>query len=149
MKNIKEKVSLNLYTKLLGFLTKKGNKLKSKVIIDTVFLNLSKLTKRSTSFLLYLLFQRLNIFVESKIIRIKRRTHIVPFSVSLKRRSYLVAKWIVLALVENNKKVSVVEKIQEEIVEILKGSNLSKALKLRLNNNKQALANRANMHYRW
>lgn len=146
-KNI-SKFQLNLYTKLLGFLIKKGKKIKAKKIIDSTFLNLSKRTNYSISFLLYKLFYKLNVFVEAKLVRIKRRTHIVPFSVNFKRRSYLIVKWLIKAVGENKKNIPVSEKIIEEILAVFKGI-ASNALKFRLLNNSQVLANRSNMHYRW
>jgi len=138
----------NLYNKLLGFLIKKGNKLKAKKIIDTAFLQVSKKTGHSLSFLLFKLFYKLNIFVESKTIRVKRSSFIVPFSINLKRRSYLIIKWFMKVVLENKKKTSISKKIAEEIFLILKTPS-SKVLKLRTLNNTQALANRSNIHFRW
>jgi ribosomal protein S7 len=139
---------LNLYNKLLGFLIKKGNKNKAKKIIDKAFLIVSKQTGYSLIFLLFKLFLKLNVFVEAKTIRIKRRSHVVPFSLSLKRRSYLIIKWLMKAIIENKKKIPIVYKISEEILYIINNSS-SKAIKLRNLNNTQALANRSNIHFRW
>jgi len=127
MKNKISQFQLNLHTKLLGFLIKKGNKAKAQKILNITFLTLSKRTNCSTSFLLYKLFYKLNVFVEAKIIRFRRRTNIVPFSIQLKRRSYLIV---------------------EEILSVFKGTS-SNSLRLRFINNSQVLANRSNMHYRW
>lgn len=141
-------LKINLYNKLLGFLIKKGNKIKAKKIIDNAFLQVSKKTGHSLSFLLFKLFFKLNIFVESKIIKVKRSSFIVPFSINLKRRSYLIIKWFMKIVLENKKKISVSEKIAEEIFLILKTPS-SKVLKLRAVNNMQALSNRSNIHFRW
>jgi ribosomal protein S7 len=147
---LQNKISLkiNLYNKLLGFLIKKGNKIKAKKIIDNAFLEVSKKTGHSLSFLLFKLFFKLNIFVESKTIRVKRSSFIVPFSINLKRRSYLIIKWFMKIIVENKKKISISQKIAEEIFLILKTPS-SKVLKLRSLNNMQALSNRSNIHFRW
>jgi len=147
---LQNKISLkiNLYNKLLGFLIKKGNKIKAKKIIDSAFLEVSKKTGHSLSFLLFKLFFKLNIFVESKTIRVKRSSFIVPFSINLKRRSYLIIKWFMKIIVENKKKISISDKISEEIFLILKTPS-SKVLKLRALNNMQALSNRSNIHFRW
>ena len=147
---LQNKISLkiNLYNKLLGFLIKKGNKIKAKKIIDSAFLEVSKKTGHSLSFLLFKLFCKLNIFVESKTIRVKRSSFIVPFSISLKRRSYLIIKWFMKIIIENKKKISISQKIAEEIFLILKTPS-SKVLKLRALNNMQALSNRSNIHFRW
>ena len=109
---------------------------------------MSKKTGHSLSFLLFKLFFKLNIFVESKIIKVKRSSFIVPFSINLKRRSYLIIKWFMKIVLENKKKISVSEKIAEEIFLILKTPS-SKVLKLRAVNNMQALSNRSNIHFRW
>lgn len=148
MKNKISQFQLNLHTKLLGFLIKKGNKAKARKILNITFLTLSKRTNCSTSFLLYKLFYKLNVFVEAKIVRFRRRTNIVPFSIQLKRRSYLIVKWLIKALEENKKNISISEKIVEEILSVFKGTS-SNSLRLRSINNSQVLANRSNMHYRW
>ena len=137
-----------MYNKFLGFLIKKGNKKKAKQILNKAFLMVSKETGKSMAFLLFKLFLKLNIFVEAKNVRIKRRFHVVPFSLSLNRRSYLIIKWLIKAVSENKKKISFINKIAEEILLIINNGN-SKALNFRNLNNKLALANRANIHFRW
>jgi len=144
----KTTIKINLYNKLLGFLIKKGNKIQAKKIIDNAFLQVSKKTGHSLSFLLFKLFLKLNVFVESKTIRIKRSSYIVPFSINLNRRSYLIIKWFMKIILENKKKISIIDKIAEEIYLILKTPS-SKVLKLRALNNTQALSNRSNIHFRW
>ena len=52
------------------------------------------------------------------------------------------------AVLQNKKKISISEKIAQEIVTILKTSN-STAIKIKNNNNKQSILNRSNIHYRW
>lgn len=148
MKKINLNFKSNLYSKLVGLLIKKGNKNKAKLIVDSVFLNLSKQTKQSLSYLLFKIFLNLNVFVESKTVRIKRSSHVVPFSIGLKRRSYLIIKWLMKAISENNKNIPIVDKIVEEMLLIINNSS-SKALKLRNLNNSQAQANRSNIHFRW
>ena len=148
MKHKNNIISLNLYNKLLGFLIKKGNKNRAKFIIDKAFFLVSRKTGYSMAFLLFKLFSKLNVFVEAKTVRIKRRSHIVPFSLGLKRRSYLIIKWLIKSVLENTKKISISNKIAREIFLLIKTKN-SKALKLRNLNNTLALANRSNIHYRW
>ena len=94
------------------------------------------------------LFLNLNSFVEVKKVRIGRRSLLVPFSINLKRRSYLIVKWLMQAIKENKKKTSLSIRLSEEILQVLQGSN-SGAKKLRNLNISQALANRSNIHYRW
>ena len=141
-------IKIDLYKKLVGFLTKKGQKIKAKQIINSAFLIVSKKTKYSLPYLLVKIFLKLNTFVEAKTVRIKRSSHIVPFSLTLKRRSYLIIKWLIKAVSENSTKTSIVNKIADEILNILTNSN-SKALKYKQLNNIQAFSNRSKIHYRW
>jgi len=138
-----------LYTKLLGFLIKKGNKKKAKSILDKVFFNISSKTGLSMNYLLLKVFLNLSTFVEARTVKIKRSSYIVPFSLSLKRRSYLIIKWLIVAALLNKKRVPFVNKLQQEVVLILKKHSSSQALKLKKLNNSKANSNRANIHFRW
>jgi ribosomal protein S7 len=137
-----------LYKKFLGFLIKKGNKTGAKYILDKTFLIVSKSTGLPMHISMLKLFLKLNSFVEVKKVRIGRRSLLVPFSINLKRRSYLIVKWLMQAIKENKKKTSLSIRLSEEILQVLQGSN-SGAKKLRNLNISQALANRSNIHYRW
>lgn len=137
-----------LYKKFLGFLIKKGKKTGAKRILDKTFLIVSKSIGMPIHVSMLKLFLSLNSFVEVKNVRIGRRSLLVPFSINLKRRSYLIVKWLMQAIKENKKKISLSERLAEEILQILRGS-ISGAKKLRNLNISQALANRSNIHYRW
>ena len=137
-----------LYKKFLGFLIKKGNKTVAKNILDKTFLIVSKTTGLPMHVSMLKLFLSLNSFVEVKKVRIGRRSLLVPFSINLKRRSYLIVKGLMQAIKENKKKTSLSVRLAEEILQILQGST-SAAKKLRNLNISQALANRSNIHYRW
>jgi len=142
-------VKKTLYTKLLGFLIKNGKKKKTKSILDKAFLSISTKTGLSISYILLKVFLNLNTFVEARTIKVKRSSYIVPFSLSLKRRSYLIIKWLIMASLLNKKRVTFVIKIQQEVVLILKKHFSSQALKLKKLNNIRANSNRANIHFRW
>jgi ribosomal protein S7 len=139
---------LDLYDKLLGFLIKKGNKKKAKLIVNRAFFLVSNKTGYSMAFLLFKLFSKLNVFVEAKKVSVRRRSHIVPFSLGLKRRSYLIIKWLIKAILENNDNISISDKMAKEIFLLIK-TKKAKSLKFRNFNNTVALANRSNIHYRW
>ena len=94
------------------------------------------------------LFLKLNSFVEVKKVRVKRSFHLVPFQIPLKRRSYLIIKWLMQAIKSDKRNVTTVEKLAFEIEQTLK-TDTSKSLKLRNLNITTALANRSNLHYRW
>ena len=137
-----------LYNKFLGLLIKKGNKIKAKKILNSALNLASKKSGYSYSFLLLNIFSKLNIIVESKTVNFKRRTFIVPFPISLKRRSYLGIKWLLEAALQNKKRIPIHIKISEEIISLLDCST-SKAFKIKQLNNYQSISNRSNIHYRW
>lgn len=142
------KTSKTLYKKFLGFLIKKGNLISAKRILDKTFLIVAKQTGLSMEVALFKLFSNLNTFVEVKKVRVRRRSFLVPFSINLKRRSYLIVKWLMQAVKEDNKKSSMPEKLSFEIISVISGST-SRSKKLKNFNISQALANRSNTHYRW
>jgi len=72
----------------------------------------------------------------------------VPFSIRLKRRSYLIIKWLMQAVKEDSRKISMPEKLSSEILDTIK-KNPSRSVKIRNFNISQALSNRSNIHYRW
>jgi ribosomal protein S7 len=138
----------NLYNKFLGFIIKKGNKIGAKSVLNNAFLAVSKKTGLPLHVILLKLFLKLNSFVEVKRVRVQRSSHLVPFSIRLKRRSYLIIKWLMQAVKEDTRKVSMAEKLFFEIFSTLKSSP-SKSVKIRNLNISQALSNRSNIHYRW
>lgn len=138
----------SLYLKLLGALIKKGHKLKAKKIIDNAFLYVGSINSVPLDQLLLKLFLTLNTFVETKTLSIKRRSYTIPFAISLKRRIYLAISWLLKAVSENKKRFPFALKLGMEIHSILK-SKSSAALRYKKLNNKQAILNRANIHYRW
>jgi ribosomal protein S7 len=148
MISLKLKKFNTFYYKFLGFLVKNGNKNKAKNIVDNAFSSASNQSNRSIIYLLKLVFSRLSVFVESKTIKVRKKSYIVPFTVSLKRRSYLISKWLMKAVSQNTSKQPTYAKIKNEILFLLKKSQ-SKAFKLKQLNNKQVLLNRSNAHFRW
>jgi ribosomal protein S7 len=144
--NLKKK---NLYYKFLGVLTKKGNKNAAKRILDATFLNLSLSTNKTLQKLFLQIFIKLNSFVEVKNVRVRRASHMVPFSINLKRRSYLILKWISSAIKEDkNQQKSTSEKLYFELNDVIHNT-ASKALKKKRQNTLSAVKNRSNLHFRW
>jgi len=141
-------LKVNLYKNLVGFLIKSGKKSKAKSIVDGAFINVSKKTKRTLPFLLSNLFLKLNTFVEAKKVRVRRSSHVIPFSIGLKRRSYLIIKWLMKAVNENTARIAIADKLSEEVLLIIKNSN-SKAFGFKKLNNNLAVINRSKMHFRW
>jgi|TARA_B110000977_G_scaffold183022_1_gene245246 ribosomal protein S7 len=140
--------SKTVYTNFLGFLVKNGNKLAAKKTIDTAFIETSRQAKLPLHLILIKVFSRINSFVETKKIKIKRSTHTVPFGITSKRRSYLVIKWLMEVVAEDKSKVSTSKKLSTELLNILKDKS-SKTVKKKDLNINQAISNRSNIHYRW
>jgi ribosomal protein S7 len=137
-----------VYLSFLGFLTKNGNKTSAKKILDRAFFNVSTQIKCPTYFILMKTFSSLNSFVEIKKVRIKRGTHIVPFSIGFKRQVYLVTRWLMESAFEDTRKISIVDKLSSEILSILKTKGSKSLLKKNLNL-RGSTNNRSNIHFRW
>ena len=138
-----------IYINFLGILTKKGNKVAAKRILDAAFLDVSTKVNKPVHILLIKLFLKLNSFVETKKIRFKRSSHVVPFVItSFKRKSFLIIKWLMEVIEEDKRKVSLSSKLSKEILSVLK-NNSSKALSKKKLNIKNAISNRSNIHFRW
>jgi ribosomal protein S7 len=137
-----------LYNKFLGSLIKKGNKIGAKRVLHEAFLKASRQTGLSVHILLLRVFCKLNTFVEIKRVRKKRSVHLVPFSITFKRRSYLVVKWLMQVIKADTRHVSTSEKLFNEIQSTL-SKFPSKSFKIRNQNISQSLLSRSNIHFRW
>jgi ribosomal protein S7 len=142
------KSGTNLYKKLLGVLIKKGNLIQAKLILDKTFLIVFKKTGFSKQSILLKLFVSLNTFVEVKKVKLKRRFFLIPFSINLKRRSYLIIGWLIKAVKEDATKKPFAVKLSNEILNLIGGA-LTRSKKLKKLNTSQAISNRSNIHYRW
>ena len=145
---MKKNKIVTLYKKFLGSLIKKGNKKIAKKNLDNSFIRASKKLKCSSTTLLLKIFMKLNVFIESKSLKNKRRSFIIPFPLKINRRIYLVLKWFTKAVFANKQKIPLERKISIEIYSLLKKKK-SIALDEKSLNNKNARLNRSNMHFRW
>lgn len=137
-----------IYTNFVGMLTKSGNKVAAKRIVDEAFASAAKATKMPAQVVLLEVFKKLNTQVEVKKVSLGGQTHIVPFSVNFKRRSYLVVKWLMDAVGDDHRRVSTADKLAMELINTIKNKT-SKSLQIKQTNVTQALENRANIHFRW
>jgi ribosomal protein S7 len=150
MRKIHSKISKKtFYTKLLGFLTKKGKKSVSRKILNDAFLEVAIQTNLSLYTVFIKVFFSLNSFVETKKVKIRRTSHIVPFGITFKRRSYLIIKWLLEVVSQDKRKVSTSKKLATELLNIVKNKTISKAMSKKTQNISQAINNRSNIHYRW
>jgi small subunit ribosomal protein S7 len=138
----------NLYNKVINFFTKKGNKVKATNLVNSAFDKVSKSTGLSFNEILTKLYLKLNSFVEIKKIKVRRGFHLVPFPISHKRSTYLMIKWLLQAIKNDNRKVPVSDKLFLEINQTISSSS-SKSLDIKNSNITQVLANRSNIHFRW
>jgi len=137
-----------LYSILINFITKNGNKSAGIKIFNSAFSIVSKKTGFSTRQILLKLFLKLNSFVEVRKIKIRKRVFMVPFPTTLKRRLYLTMKWLMEASKSNTRKIPISQKLAEEIEQTIM-TNSSNSLKIFKENMNMALKNRSNLHYRW
>ena len=139
----------NLYEKLYCSFLKRGLKDLLKLNVDRSLVLINKNKKFLLKHLLINLFLILNIFVEAKKVRIRRKSFTVPFSIRFKRRLYLIIKWLVQAIKLNKKKDALFLKIESEILLIITKNINSKSLQIKKSNNTLLLSNRSNINYRW
>lgn len=139
-----------LYNRILGLLLKKGEKHLSLKIFKDALLQASKLLLLSVNTILLKLYLGLKVAIELKKIRTRRNFTYVPFPISLNRKIYLVAKWLLLCSLKKSgyffNKTS--EKLCFEIVQVIKKKN-NLALKTRNANISNCLIYRSNKHFRW
>jgi len=138
----------NIYRKLVGFLIRKGYKANAVKMLNLALLLVVKKTGYSFSYLVWQIFRKAFTRIEVRSVFIKGKSFLVPFTISKKRRQYIVTKWLLKAIKESKKKGSVSEIIAEEIC-LLVLNKKSKVLEYKEKNYKSALANKANLHYRW
>lgn len=137
----------NVYTKFLGSLIKKGNKNAAKHILDSSFINVSQKHKIPLHRVFSKIFSKLTCHLEMKTVRMRRNTHSVPFPTRSGRQDFLKIKWILKAVKEDTRKVAFSEKMSIELLDVLINKK-SKVLMQKKLMNKQALLNRANVHFR-
>ena len=146
MKN--KKKNYNLFLKFLGILIKNGKKTKAKKLLAFSFFKVGLLIQKPLFYILLTLFKRLNIYVETKTLKIRRSRYVVPFPININRRIYLILKWFVFIIRKNKEKKSFLDKCVSQLIAVLCNSK-SEVMNLKLLNNSQAVLNRSNIHYRW
>jgi len=143
------KRSVNLYQYFINFFIKKGKKLKIKIKLDLIFLNISKSFNVPVSLLLLKIYKILVTFVELKKVKLKGRLHLVPFLLKSSRRKFCVLNYLKKAIHEDTRKLSFSEKLNTEILKLLLNPKTSRALKLKKINVSKSFQNKSNAHFRW
>jgi ribosomal protein S7 len=138
-----------LYNVFIGYLIKKGNKIKAKKILDLVFFELAKKFDLSLSALLRKIVRKVGSNIEIKTIKMRKNTHVVPFAIHQKRKNYLLVKKIIDIVKEDTSNRPFTEKLIEELSGILLTNKSNKSLQKTKLTLKQAVLNRSNIHFRW
>lgn len=139
---------IHLYSKLLGFLIKKGKTSAFKKALDESLRLVSLKSGYSAYSLLITLFCRLNTFVEVRSVNIRRRLYVVPFTVNFNRRCFLAVKWFMQAVKLDGRKISLKDKLATELYRVCYNIP-TYSVQLKNKNLNKALQNRANKHFRW
>ena len=142
-----EKKYKTIYKSFLGSLIKKGQKQKTKVILDTSLRDASKLLNIPVDLVLVKLLSNLNCFVESKTIKVRKNSYVIPFPLKSKRQNFLKLKWILKAVSLTNSKESFSNKLTKEFVNIIY-KKPTYSLTTRSDNINTSLKNRSNLHFR-
>jgi ribosomal protein S7 len=138
-----------VFKKLIGLLMKKGHKNQIFHILKASLKVASIKLKLRLSQLIVKLFNKLKLSVESKKIKIRRNFHFVPFPITLKRKTYLIVKWLILGLKKNKLKVSCLVKLVSIFTQLVNKKKNSSAYKIKKANIIQSLKNKSNSHFRW
>ena len=146
---ITSKLNITLYNKVVGFLTKKGKRNKAVNILNSSFLKINQLSKKPTFYVINKLFSVLNVYVETRTVRVRGGVHTIPFILNLNRRIFLIVKWLISVVKKNSQKSPFFERFTKEISLILNKNSSSKVFRLKVLNENSAIKNRSNIHYRW
>lgn len=142
----------SFYTYLLNSLTKKGKYGIMERAFAKEFKRISELDigieSSDPDYIMSIVFEKLQSFVEVKTFKRKKKTYVVPFFVHPSRYNFLARKWLVEGALQDKVKGSLAEKIGREIVSIILEKN-SKALDIKKYHLKQAMKNKSNIHFRW
>ncbi len=140
--------SNSLHSVFLGYLLKKGKKVKANKILENTFVEVYKKTNLPLNYIFKKVLSKIGNVIELKTIKVRKNTYIVPFSIKSNRRNYVVVKKIMSTINEDKSKMPFHLKLSNEIINIL-ADKPSKTLAKNKEAVKQSITNRSNIHYRW
>ena len=143
-----QSLSFLVYNKLIGILTKKGKKSIATNILNKTLMLLQKDLKISANYIILKIINRLKVSIESKKVRIKQSTHLLPLPIKLKRKVFLISKWIFLGAKKQKFKKNFEFKLKTELNKLI-CSKESFAYKYKKYNIYKSLQNKSNIHFRW
>lgn len=138
----------NLYFSLIGLLIKNGKKTKAQKVVNNSLLNCAKTTNLSIPAILNLIFKKILVFTEIKTIKQRKKTTIIPKMLSGNRRLHVSTRLLLASVNDNSSRKSVEKKLTDELLSLIKGTKSKTYLK-KVENEKIALKNKSNAHYRW
>jgi ribosomal protein S7 len=151
LKNFKNSLQTklkNLKARFVGCLTKKGKKLFFEKVFSRILFKLAKKFNVKPKEIILKIKQRLNTFVETRSVKIRRNRFLVPIPVPRARRDYLIVKRILNTINRDKTKESLEKKLWKELIIIYKKTN-SKSSQERKKTIIEASKNRSNSHFRW
>lgn len=138
----------NLYSVFLGYLLKRGKKVKANKILENAFVEVYKKTNLPLNYIFKKMLSKIGNVIELKTIKVRKNAYIVPFSIKSRRRNYVVVKKIMTTIHEDKSKLPFHIKLSNEILNIL-SDRPCKTLTKNKEAVKQSISNRSNIHYRW
>lgn len=136
--------------KLIGFLTKNGNKTAALFIFNKICNKISTAVPViSLSYFFSLFFLKLNTNIEIRKVSFRRRIHFIPISIKTSRKMFVIFKWIKEAIAKNKQNSPYATKLFNELIAVVFSESSSPVMKLKLDNELKAYQYKSKAHFRW
>ena len=130
--------------KLIGFLTKNGNKTAALFIFNKVCNKISAIVPViSLSYFFSLFFLKLNTNIEIRKVSFRRRIHFIPIPIKTSRKIFVIFKWIKEVILNNKQNISYDNKLYNELMAVIFSESSSSIIKLK------AYQYKSKAHFRW
>lgn len=136
--------------KLIGFLTKNGNKTAALLIFNKICNKISATVPViSLSYFFSLFFLKLNTNIEIRKVSFRRRIHFIPIPIKTSRKIFVIFKWIKEVILNNKQNISYYNKLYNELIAVVFSEAASPVMKLKLDNELKAYQYKSKAHFRW
>jgi ribosomal protein S7 len=136
--------------KLIGFLTKNGNKTAALIIFNKICNKISAIIPIiSLSYFFSLFFLKLNTNIEIRKVSFRRRIHFIPIPIKTSRKIFIIFKWIKQVISNNKQNISFYSKLYNELLAVVFLETSSSIMKLKLENELKAYQYKSKAHFRW
>ncbi len=143
------RLTRTIYGLFIGYLTKQGNKIHAKNIVNSTFGELTSRFNTPAFSLLKIILKRTDSVLEIKTLKKRKSIHVIPFAINYSRRTYLVVKKLFDSVTQSGIKKSFKDRLVSELSNILSKNKYSKTVQRNKEILKQALFYRSNSHFRW